>query len=86
VPLPTAAADHQSRNAEALEGSGAALHLPEAQLSGRTLWEAVTGLFGDPSRLAAMGTAARERGRPDAAARIAESLAALLPGPVGGAS
>lgn len=84
VPLPTAAADHQSRNAEALEASGAALHLPEATLTGRTLWDAVTGLFADSSRLRAMSAAARERGRPEAAARIAESLAALFPRSDGG--
>jgi len=84
VPLPTAAADHQSRNAEALEASGAALHLAQATLSGRSLWTAATDVVADPDRLEAMGAAARKRGRPEAAARIAESLAALLPASGGG--
>jgi len=34
VPLPTAAADHQTRNARVLAEAGAALLLPQAELSG----------------------------------------------------
>ena len=32
VPLPTAAADHQTTNASALETAGAAIHIPQSQL------------------------------------------------------
>lgn len=77
VPLPTAAADHQTRNAEALEAAGAAVMLPEAGLTPGALWETVSGLVADEERLAAMGAAARERARPGATAEIAAAVAAL---------
>lgn len=78
VPLPWAAADHQTRNARALEEAGAAVHLSEAELDGSRLWETIEGLVEDPRRLEAMGRAAAHRGRPDAAREIARSLAAHL--------
>lgn len=79
VPLPTAAADHQSRNAEALATAGAALHLPQAGLEPQALWTAMARLAADPDRRAAMARAAGERGRPGAAREIANALASLLP-------
>lgn len=84
VPLPTAAADHQSRNAESLERAGAAVHLPEARLSASTLWGVVGPVLSDPDRLRAMGRAALEGSKPDAAMNIAQDLAALLPERTGG--
>jgi len=84
VPLPTAAADHQARNAESLETAGAALHLPESRLSGKTLWEAVHSVLADTERLRSMRRAALDRSRPDATLEIARSLATLLPGRKGG--
>lgn len=79
VPLPTAAANHQTHNAEALAAVGAAAHLPESEMSGARLWSTIERLAGDPARLEAQRKAARERGRPESARRIAASLAALLP-------
>jgi UDP-N-acetylglucosamine--N-acetylmuramyl-(pentapeptide) pyrophosphoryl-undecaprenol N-acetylglucosamine transferase len=74
VPLPTAAADHQAHNARTLASAGAAVHLPQAELTAGSLAAAVGGLAGDPARLAALAAAASARGRPDAAARIAEQI------------
>ena len=82
VPLPTAAADHQARNAESLARAGAAVHLPEAELSGETLWKAITTLLEAPQELETMRKAGLERGRPEATRQIAEALADLLPLPV----
>jgi UDP-N-acetylglucosamine--N-acetylmuramyl-(pentapeptide) pyrophosphoryl-undecaprenol N-acetylglucosamine transferase len=81
VPLPTAAADHQSRNAESLAGAGTAIHLPETMLSGATLWKAVVSLLSTPGALSAMREAALKAGRPSAAREIAEALELLLPRP-----
>jgi UDP-N-acetylglucosamine--N-acetylmuramyl-(pentapeptide) pyrophosphoryl-undecaprenol N-acetylglucosamine transferase len=78
VPLPTAAADHQSRNAEALAAAGAAIRLPEAGLEGADLLVAIAGLVGDPGARQAMAGAARARGRPEAATEIARDLATFL--------
>lgn len=79
VPLPTAAADHQTHNAQALEAAGAALHLPQSTLTGATLWQTLTALLADPMRQASMREAARRRAHPNAAREIAEHLARLLP-------
>ena len=78
VPLPTAAANHQARNAESLEEAGAAIQIPQDGLTPEALWDAVRDLLADPSRLSGMRKAARERGRPQATAEIAGSLARLL--------
>ena len=84
VPLPTAAANHQEHNAAALAAAGVALHLPETELSGERLWSVIEALAANPERLEAIGRAARERGRPDSARRIAVALAELLPAPGAG--
>ncbi|MEX2529496.1 MAG: UDP-N-acetylglucosamine--N-acetylmuramyl-(pentapeptide) pyrophosphoryl-undecaprenol N-acetylglucosamine transferase [Gemmatimonadota bacterium] len=81
VPLPTAAADHQRANAAALAQAGAAVLLEESTLEGPELRVVVEGLLAEPVRLASMAAAARQRGRPGAAAEIAASLDALLPPP-----
>ena len=78
VPLPTAAADHQTDNAAALESAGAATHLPESRLTPAALAEAVTGILSVPARHAEMAAAARRRGRPTAATDIADQLIRLL--------
>lgn len=83
VPLPTAAAGHQARNAAALEDAGCALHLPEGSLTGELLLARVRELLAHPDRLSAMGGRARERGRPDAARQIARMLLQHLPPPSG---
>jgi UDP-N-acetylglucosamine--N-acetylmuramyl-(pentapeptide) pyrophosphoryl-undecaprenol N-acetylglucosamine transferase len=79
VPLPTAAADHQTKNAEALVAAGAAVLAPEEGLSGSGLWAHVTRLAGDPALRRAMAAAALERARPHAAREIARHIATLLP-------
>jgi len=78
VPLPSAAADHQTRNAEALREAGAAVHLPEAGLTPEGLLDAVQSILDHPETSARMRAQALARGRPDAARRIAESVAALV--------
>jgi UDP-N-acetylglucosamine--N-acetylmuramyl-(pentapeptide) pyrophosphoryl-undecaprenol N-acetylglucosamine transferase len=81
IPLPTAAGDHQTANARALDAAGAALHLPESQLSPQALVGTVAQLLADRPRLARMARAASERGRPDAARLIARRLLELVTGP-----
>jgi UDP-N-acetylglucosamine--N-acetylmuramyl-(pentapeptide) pyrophosphoryl-undecaprenol N-acetylglucosamine transferase len=77
VPLPTAAADHQTANARSLAAAGAALHLPQAGLDAAALERAVGDLLADPTRLAGMAAAARARARPAAAETIARRVLAL---------
>jgi undecaprenyldiphospho-muramoylpentapeptide beta-N-acetylglucosaminyltransferase len=72
VPLPGAPRDHQTRNAEALVGMGAAVQVPDAECDGRRLAKELESLLGDPDRLRAMSEAARRHSHPDAADRVAE--------------
>jgi UDP-N-acetylglucosamine--N-acetylmuramyl-(pentapeptide) pyrophosphoryl-undecaprenol N-acetylglucosamine transferase len=77
IPLPTAAADHQTGNAKAMELAGAAQLLPQPELTGRRLAEEVGRLFEFTEARQEMAEHARSRGRPDAARDIAARLAAL---------
>jgi UDP-N-acetylglucosamine--N-acetylmuramyl-(pentapeptide) pyrophosphoryl-undecaprenol N-acetylglucosamine transferase len=72
VPLPGAPRDHQTRNAEALAGMGAAVLVPDPECDGRRLAEELDALLSDPERLRAMSEAARGHAHLDAAARVAE--------------
>jgi UDP-N-acetylglucosamine--N-acetylmuramyl-(pentapeptide) pyrophosphoryl-undecaprenol N-acetylglucosamine transferase len=74
VPLPTASDQHQLRNAEALQKAGAALMVPDAELTGERLVEEVTRLAADPARIDAMGKASRAFARAGAGRRAAEIL------------
>lgn len=78
VPLPTAAQDHQAHNAAAVSSSGAALHLPQAELDVERLEAIVQDFMSHPERLDTMRRAARARARPNAADDIAEALSTLL--------
>lgn len=77
VPLPTAAADHQTANARALGDAGAAVQLPQAEFGAARLAAEVERLLGDEARLAALAAGALARARPDAAAVIATRVLAL---------
>jgi len=73
VPYPHAVDDHQTGNARYLADVGAALLMPQTELSPASLGAVLAGLFSDRSRLIAMAQAARGRAEPDAAARIARA-------------
>ena len=74
VPLPTAAADHQTVNAKALAAAGAARWIPQSELTVDRLDAAVRELIESPGVLAALAAAGRERARPDAAEDIARRI------------
>jgi len=77
VPLPTAADDHQRKNAQVLARAGAAECLEERALTGSVLAERLLDLAGDPARRRAMAEAARRFARPDAARVIVDRALAL---------
>ena len=74
VPYPHAAADHQTDNARYLQRAGAAVVIPDAELTGPRLAQEVGRLLVDRSRLAAMARASAGLARPDAAAEIAAEV------------
>lgn len=77
VPFPRAADDHQRHNAEAIADAGAAVLIPESELTPQRLAQKVTELLSDPGKLQAMGAKARKLGHRDAAGKMAEMAVAL---------
>jgi UDP-N-acetylglucosamine:LPS N-acetylglucosamine transferase len=74
VPLPSAPGDHQTANAGALVQAGAAVMVPDHELTAERLAAELEPLLGDPGRIEAMGNAALALTRPDAADRVAALL------------
>ena len=72
VPLPTAADQHQLRNAEAFERAGAARLVADAEMTGARLVEEISKLTAE--KLDRMSAAARGLAKPGAARRAAEIL------------
>jgi UDP-N-acetylglucosamine--N-acetylmuramyl-(pentapeptide) pyrophosphoryl-undecaprenol N-acetylglucosamine transferase len=72
IPLPTAADDHQRKNADVLAAAGAALLVPQSTLADDALTAAILDLADAPDRRAAMAAAARKLARPDAARAIVD--------------
>ncbi len=77
VPLPTAADDHQRKNAEATARAGAAVALEQQTLTGASLAGEVSRLLGDPGLTARMRAAALALAKPDASRVIAERVIGL---------
>jgi UDP-N-acetylglucosamine--N-acetylmuramyl-(pentapeptide) pyrophosphoryl-undecaprenol N-acetylglucosamine transferase len=81
IPLPSAAADHQTSNARALEQAGAARVLLQSDLTGERLGRVVGDLLGDPLAVEGMRRAALVRSRPGATDDIAARVAGLIGAP-----
>jgi UDP-N-acetylglucosamine--N-acetylmuramyl-(pentapeptide) pyrophosphoryl-undecaprenol N-acetylglucosamine transferase len=77
VPLPTAAADHQTFNARALANAGASILLLERELAPDAFARTVSALAQDEARLAELGRSARNRGHPNAARTIMSKVLEL---------
>lgn len=78
VPYPHAAGDHQTRNAESLERSGAAVMVPESALM--TAGDVVLDLLRSSERRRRMSAASAAQARPDAARVMATEILAGLEG------
>ena len=74
VPYPHATADHQTANARWMVQAGAAVAIPDAELTPARLAQEVGALLADPSRLAEMSRASATIARPDAARRVADEV------------
>ena len=74
VPYPHATADHQAANARWMADGGAAVVVPDAELTPQRLAHEVADLLHDRQRLAAMANASAELARPDAARDVAREL------------
>lgn len=67
IPLPTAADDHQRKNAEALERAGAARKILQMDLTGEILAKQIVDLIESPAKITEMEAAAKKLARQDAA-------------------
>ena len=76
VPLVASTTSHQRDNAQWMASQGAALHLPQTELTARHLADVVAGFTRDA--LLAMATQARALARPKAAERVADELERLV--------
>ncbi len=77
VPFPFAADDHQTVNARSMVASGAALLLPERELTAQKLADELRALEADRGRLQKMSRASGLLGRPEAAREIADVCVSL---------
>ncbi len=77
IPLPHAADDHQTKNAESLAKDGAAAWLPQDAADEDALASALDRLLGDADARVAMARAASRRGRPNAARDVAADFLGL---------
>jgi len=78
IPLPTAAADHQSHNAKVLAEAGASLLLNQSELTPARLGEEVERLLNDVGSRKEMARQALSRGKPEASADIVSNLLTLV--------
>jgi UDP-N-acetylglucosamine--N-acetylmuramyl-(pentapeptide) pyrophosphoryl-undecaprenol N-acetylglucosamine transferase len=76
VPLIVSTTSHQRDNAAWMAGHGAAIHLPQAELSAERLATLLQSL--DRPTLLAMAEKARSLARADAAARVADAIERLV--------
>ncbi|HEY0345180.1 MAG TPA: undecaprenyldiphospho-muramoylpentapeptide beta-N-acetylglucosaminyltransferase [Solirubrobacteraceae bacterium] len=76
VPYPHATADHQTANARWMAAAGAAVCVPDAELTAARLGQEVGALLGDPARLASMAAASAALARPHAAQAVADEILA----------
>jgi UDP-N-acetylglucosamine--N-acetylmuramyl-(pentapeptide) pyrophosphoryl-undecaprenol N-acetylglucosamine transferase len=76
VPYPFAAADHQTENAKAMVESGAAIMIQDHEIREHLL-PTIKLLLADDARLKTMSQKARQLGKAEAAATIAQAVVQL---------
>ncbi len=80
VPYPHALDHDQAANAAALVNKGGAEVTAQSELSPERLAQLISAAMKEPERLQAMATAAKQTGRPDAAALLADLVVSISAG------
>jgi UDP-N-acetylglucosamine--N-acetylmuramyl-(pentapeptide) pyrophosphoryl-undecaprenol N-acetylglucosamine transferase len=78
IPLPQAIYNHQMHNAKVMEAAGAAVVLPQTELTGARLTDAIVRILEDPERLRTMSDCSRGMRRIGAADAIVRECYALI--------
>lgn len=77
VPFPAATDDHQTRNAAVLVDAGAAVMIPQRELTAERLAEELRRLCAGRGKLLSMAERARQLAKPNAASDLADACLAL---------
>jgi len=77
IPLPTAADDHQRRNAEAIVEGGAAVLIAQSELTPEKLAKTVAEMMVNRAKLEQMSARAKRLSHSDAAGRVARMVGEL---------
>lgn len=77
IPFPQAADDHQRRNAEAIAQGGAAVLIPQVELTPQRLAQVIVELMSNRNQLKKMSERARALSHDDAAGRVGRMVAQL---------
>ncbi len=77
VPLPTAADDHQRKNAEAMQNAGAAKMILQKDLNGEVLAAEIERLIDEPEKISEMEMSAKKLGKRDAAEATVDLIESL---------
>ena len=77
VPLPTAADDHQRKNAEAMQNAGASRMILQSDLNGDTLAKEISDLIASPDSISNMEAAAKKMARSNAAEATVDLIEGL---------
>ncbi len=77
IPYAAATGDHQTANARGLTAAGAAILMPEADLTPASLSAQIAAILTTPARAEAMARAALAQARPDATSRLAALVLSL---------
>jgi len=74
IPFGASTDSHQLRNAQEMQRAGAALLIPEPQLTAERLTQEIFGLLAEPNRLEAMAANARRLAKPRAVQDIVDMI------------
>jgi len=78
VPLPHAIDDHQTFNARSLSDRGAAILMPQGEMTSESLLTTLRGFLANPGQLSAMAAASSSAANPDATMRVCDVCEELI--------
>lgn len=78
IPFPHATHDHQEKNAREVEAAGAAIVIPQSELTGQRLAQEIEALMNDSVRLQRMAACSLARRRTDATQRVVTACRQLV--------
>ncbi|MBE7036098.1 MAG: undecaprenyldiphospho-muramoylpentapeptide beta-N-acetylglucosaminyltransferase [Ruminococcaceae bacterium] len=78
IPSPNVAHDHQTVNAKSMENAGCSVMIPDSELTGKRLYDAITEIIGDSDRMSVMAGKAKTIAITNGAERICDEAIARI--------